>query len=127
MTVRDERGDIVLRWLFRLVLMLAVFGFFAFEAGAVIVARVTVESVADDTANEAAGSYAHSHDPDAAEQAARDFAQRNNATLVAFSVSDGGKAVSVTVTKRAKTIILHKFGPTKSWTIATATREKGVL
>ena len=123
----DERGGIVFGWLVKLVVSIAIFGLVAFEAGAVIVARVTVESVASDAANEAALSYGRDHDAEAAEQVARDYTVDHGAILERFVVSTDGRDVSVTVAKKAKTIFLHRIGATKSWAEARSTRRRPVV
>ena len=123
----SERGDIVLGWLLKLVISLAIVGLGAFEGGAVLVAKVGADGVANDVANEAAVVYAGRSDAEAAEKAAADEASRAGARLIRFEVSSDGRNVSVTVLKKAKTIFLHRIDATKSWTEARATRSRGVI
>jgi hypothetical protein len=123
----SERGDIVLGWLLKLVISLAIFGVVAFEAGAVIVAHVTADGTANDVVNEAAFVYARGSDAEAAEKAAAEEATRAGARLIAFEVASDGGTVSVTVLKEAKTIFLHRISATKSWTEARSTRRRGVI
>ena len=122
-----ERGDIVIGWLVKLVVSLAIVGLVAFEGGAIVVARVQADGTANDVANEAAIVYARGANADAAEKAARAEAERAGVTFISFSVVDDGRAVAVTVEKKAKTLILHRIGSTRSWTEARSTRKRGVI
>jgi hypothetical protein len=122
-----ERGDIILGWLVKLVVSLAIVGVAAFEAGAVVVARVGADSAANDAANEAAFVYARGANVDAAKTAAAEEASRVDARLVDFSVDNEGRAVVVTIAKRAKTLFLHRIGATRSWSEARSTRRRPVV
>lgn len=122
----SERGGIVTGWLIKLVVSLAIFGLVAFEAGAVVVAKVTIETVARDAAGEAADVFRREADGDAAREAARGVAEKNGAVLESFEVVENGEALLVTVSKRAKTIFLHRIGFTEDWAVARSTRRRGV-
>lgn len=121
----SERGGIVTGWLLKLVLSLAIFGLVAFEAGAIVVAKVTIESVAGDVLTEAKGAYG-SNDAEQAEATARAVAERNDATLESFEVVEDGNAIVVTVSKKAKTLWLHRVGFAEDWTVARSTRRRGL-
>ncbi len=123
----NQRGGIVIGWLLKLVISLAIVGVVAFEGGALVVAHVQADGTANDVVNEAAFVYARGSDAEAAEKAAADEASRAGARLVSFTVSDDGRAVSVTVLKQAMTIFLHRIDATKSWTEARSTRRRGVI
>ena len=122
----SERGGIITGWLLKLVISLAIFGVVAFEAGAIVVAKVTIEDIAGDAVAAAAQEYRTTHNADEAEQAAREVAQAKGAVLQAFSVVENGNAVVVTVSKPAKTLFIHRIGVTKSWAVASSTRRRGV-
>jgi hypothetical protein len=125
--MRDERGGIITGWLLKLVVSLAIVGVVLFEAGAVIVARVNVDSIASDAAGEAALEYAKAPNATQAEKVARDFVERRDATLVAFSVSPDGKVITLTVEKIAKTLIIQRFAATRKWTVARSTKHHNVV
>lgn len=125
--MRSETGGIVLGWLFKLIVSLAVVGVCAFEAGAVVVARVNVDTVASEAAGEAAATFQVNHNARDAERTASDYAKSKGATFESFTVSDDERAVFVTVSKRASTLFLHRIGPTKSWAVARTTRRRGVV
>jgi hypothetical protein len=123
----NDRGDIVLGWLLKLVVSLAIVGLVAFEAGAVLVAHVSADGAASDAATEAAFVYARGNDATGAEDAAKTEAARSGATLVDFEIADDGHTVVVTVVKKAKTIVLQRIGATRSWTEARSTRRRAVI
>jgi hypothetical protein len=122
----SERGGIITGWLLKLVISLAIFGLVAFEAGAIVVAKVTIEDIAGDAVGAAAHEYGTTKSQDAAEKAAREVAESKGAVLEAFSVVENGRAVVVTVSKPAKTLFLHRIGVTKDWAVASSTRRRGV-
>ena len=122
----SERGGIITGWLLKLVISLAIFGLVAFEAGAIVVAKVTIEDIAGDAVAAAAQEYSSSKNQDEAEKAARDVAESKGAVLEAFSVVEAGKAVVVTLSKPAKTLFVHRIGVTDGWAVARSTRRRGV-
>jgi hypothetical protein len=126
MTMSSERGGIVTGWLLKLVVSIALVGVCAFEAGAIVVAKVGIEGVARDAAGDAAETYARNGNVQEAEQAARDHVERNGAVLESFSVVEGGEAVIVTASKRAKTLLVHRIGAIDDWATARSTRRRGV-
>lgn len=122
----NERGGIVTGWLFRMVLVLLLFGIVVFEAGAVVVAKIQVDGVAITVAEEAGREYYRTKDPKSAEDMAAAIAEREESRLVSFQVSEDGRAVVVTIEKRAKTLFLHNIGATEPWTHARSTHEGAV-
>jgi hypothetical protein len=125
--LRTEQGGIVTGWIFKLLISLALVGVVAFEAGAVIVARVTVDGVASEAAGEAASAYARGQNAGAAEAIAKEYAASHGATMVGFTIENQGRAVTVTVEKRARTILLHRIGATEKWTVARTTHRRPVV
>lgn len=124
MNARSSRGDIVIGWLVKLLASISIVGLVAFEAGAVIVTRVTAESTAGDIATEAAFAVGHGGGTQDAEDAARTEAAKHGVALVALSVSPERDTVSVTIEKTAKTLILQRLSWTKSWTVVRITRTR---
>ncbi|MGH2785789.1 MAG: hypothetical protein ACRDJ1_11045 [Actinomycetota bacterium] len=124
--MRDERGGIVTGWLVKLVISLAIFGLVAFEAGAIVVAKVTIESVAGDVLSEAREVYGMAEDAEQAEKAARAVAEQNDAVLEKFEIVENGDAIVVTVSKKAKTVLVHRIGFAEDWAIARSTRRRAV-
>ena len=102
------------RWLVKIVVGIAIAGFVLFEVGSPVVTRVILDGQAHDAATDAAKDYFSGHDADKAKAAAQHDADGDGATLAAFSVDAQG-TVHVTLSKKAKSYVLHNFGPTKHW------------
>jgi hypothetical protein len=114
-----QRGGIITGLLFRAVLIFAVLGISVYEAGAIIVTKVAADDVAQKAAREAAIGYSGS--AGSSTKAKREcvrMAERSGATCEDVRVSRG--SVTVRVSKRAPTLIVHRFGPFRAHTIATA-------
>jgi hypothetical protein len=126
MNLSRERGGIVTGWLLKLALSLAIVGLVAFEAGAIVVAKVTIESVTGDVLSEAVEVYGPAHDAAQAEKAARAVAEQNDAVLERFEIAENGKAIVITVQKKAKTLLLHRLSFAEDWAVASSTRRRGV-
>jgi hypothetical protein len=124
--VRAERGGIVTGWLLKIVLSLAIVAFVVYESGAIVFAHIASDGDATDVSTEAASSYAHSHDVSLARAAAQLKAKSEGASLIAFSIGDGGRTVTVTVEKDANTLLLQHVSFTRSWTKARTTRTQTV-
>jgi hypothetical protein len=122
----NSRGDIVIGWLLKLVLSLAIVGLVAFEAGALLVAHVNADSAANEVAGEASFAAAQGGNQKATEDAARTEAARQGVRLIGVSVANDGRSVTVVVEKTAKTLLLHRISFTKSWTVVRVTRSRVV-
>lgn len=106
--VRDEGGQVA-SWLIKLLLIVAVVGFLVIEFGAVVVNRLQVQDVADQTAAEAGIVYVDRRSQDAAVERAEEFAQDNGAEFVELTVDERQRVIRVTVTKQASTRVLHRI------------------
>jgi hypothetical protein len=98
----------------KLVVGIALAGFIAFELGSPLVTKAILDGQAHDAANDAAHEYFQNHDGDRAKAIAQQDADDDHATLAAFDIDEQG-TVRVTLSKQAKSYVLHKFGPTKDW------------
>ena len=127
MTRSGQRGDIVIGWLVKLIVSIAIVGFVAFEAGAIVVSRVTAESAANDVANEASFVVGRGGAFQDAEEAARIEAARQGVALIKFEVlpgNGGEQIVHVIIQKTAKTVLLQRLSWTKSWTVVRTDRRR---
>jgi hypothetical protein len=118
---RGDSGGIVTSWLLKVVLSLLLLGMVAFEAGAIVIARIGVDGTAQTAATEAAFSYARNQDLQRAETEAADKARQGGATLVAFAVSEDGETVTVTLERTARTMIVHRISSLERFSRVTAT------
>jgi hypothetical protein len=105
---------VISRWLIKIVVGIALAGFVLFEVGSPIVTKIILDGQAHDAATDAAKDYFSGHDVGKAQAVAQHDADGDGATLAAFSVDDQG-TVHVTLSKKAKSYVLHNFGPTKHW------------
>jgi hypothetical protein len=119
--LKSARGGIVLGWLFKIILGLAIFGLVAFETGAIVVSKVTADRVAISAADEAGRVYETTGSSQKAEDAAKEIAAQDQAHVIKFSVINGGRQVEVTVRKRASTFIVQHIGALKRFAIADST------
>jgi hypothetical protein len=124
--VNSARGGIVLGWLLKIVLLLAILGVAAFETGAIIVAKATVDRVTIDAAQEAGQVLASSHDLTKAREAADKVAAKDGVIVTGLRVIDGGKHVEVTCSKKASTFIVQHIGFLKRFATAKATHDGAV-
>lgn len=118
---RGDRGDIVLGWLTKLVVVLGVLGLVAFDAIAVAQGRFQAADRAATAASAAADEYKASRDVQRAYNAA-------SATVTGDDTIEGSTfqvAQDGTVTLRlrhvATTLILSRIGPLKNWAVAVET------
>ena len=101
-------------WLIKLVVGIALAGFVLFELGSPVVTKTILDGQAHDAASDAAKDYFSGRDVGKAQAVAQHDADGDGAKLSAFSVDDQG-TVHVTLSKQAKSYVLHNFGPTKHW------------
>ena len=102
------------RWLLKLVIGIAIVGLALFELGSPLLATTVLDGQVHETADDAAHEYFQNHDPDRARAIAQQDADDDHATLTAFDIDDQG-TVRVTLSKQARSYVLHNFGPTKDW------------
>jgi hypothetical protein len=105
---------VISNWLLKLVIGIALAGFVAFELGSPLVTNAILDGQAHDAADDAAREAFQSRDADRARAVAQQDADNDRAKLVAFNIDDQG-IVHVTLSKQAKSYVLHNFGPTKDW------------
>jgi hypothetical protein len=121
--VKSARGSIVLGWIVKIVVLLAILGVASFETGAIIVSKVTADRVAIDAAQEAGQVLASSRDASRAEEAARSVAAKDGVRVIGFKVIAGGKYVEVTCSKKASTFIVQHVGFLKRFATAKSTHD----
>jgi hypothetical protein len=117
--VRD-RGSIVLGWLVRVTLCLAVLAVIGFEALSIGVTHVAVQDIATESADAAQTAWAEDHNPASAYRAAQDYAQTQGATIPprTFVVRQDG-SMHFVVHKTASTLVLYRIHPLAHWADVT--------
>ena len=119
--MKNERGLIVLGWIFKIIVLLAILGAASFETGAIIVSKGTADRVAIDAARDAGQVYGDTQDLAKAEQAAKDDAAKDHATVTRVRPINGGHSIEVTVTKKASTFLVQHIGFLKRYATASST------
>lgn len=104
----------IVRSLAKIVAGIALVGFAVIELGSPLWAKAQLDGTAHNAASDAAYAFGRTNNRDQAYEAALDDANGDGAKLDEFFVDDAG-VVHVTVSKRAKSYVLHNFEKTRSW------------
>lgn len=127
---RDERG-LVVAWLVRIVVWLALLGVVLFDAGAIVVNFFSVDSAADEVALAVAADVVGSGrdpipnlqcrrtSPDPTCREVHAIARENDVRVVSASFDADG-AFHVEVRRTATTLLVGRIGPIEDWATATA-------
>lgn len=117
---RDERGVIV-DWLAKTVLFLALLGLVLFDAASVAVNSIGLQGVADETAAAVSADLTGAGRPTATEIAeqAHALASEHGARLLKAEIDSQG-VVLIKMRRTAKTLFLGRIEAAKKWTKATA-------
>lgn len=121
--LRGDRGDIVLGWLTKLTVTLAVLGLIGFDVVSVVVGRLQAEDRAGTAARAAVSAWADGRDVQRAYDAAVLSLEDPVADTIdpaSFSVAPDG-AVTLTVRHSASTMLLSKVEPLRERTASSAT------
>src|SRR5688500_4889246 len=118
----DDRGDIVLGWLTKVVAVLAVLGVIGFDAISLGAARFQAEDHAQLAARAAAETYKSGKDLQAAYDAALAEVLEHGDSIdpQTFSVAPDG-TVTLTLLRVAPTMIVERIGPVRDWANMTST------
>jgi hypothetical protein len=108
--LREERGDMVVGWLVRIVIILAVLAVIGYDAITTVQAQITVRDQASSAAVAGYDNYAWSHNVEAAYQAAlADAHSSNTADVIVpsdFVVSSDG-SVTLKMSRPVHTVFAH--------------------
>jgi len=115
----NERGGIFTK----MAIFIALLGAIAFQAGAIVVAKVQVDGIAINAAEDAGLEYGKSASPAKARQIADHVAETGGAVVTGFIVDLRRKVVIVTVEKDARAFLLDKIRPWKKYAVEASTHE----
>ena len=122
---RDERG-IILGWLGKLMIGLALTAVVIFDAGSILINFFTLDSKADEIAIALSTDLART---DTSSQAfleeARTLATEAEARLVHLEFDPATRVVKVTLRRRADTLVVGRISFIKDWARATAEGQAG--
>jgi hypothetical protein len=118
--VTDDRGSIVMGWLFRVTVTLAVLAVVGFELLSIAVTHVNVTDIGAQSADAAQTSWAEQHSVTAAYDAAAAAAESEGATIPrrSFAVNPDG-SMRFVVRKTAPTLVLAHIQPLAKWAVVT--------
>jgi hypothetical protein len=105
---------VIARGLAKVVGGIAIAGFVVVELGSPLWTKAQLDGTAHDAANDAAYTLERTNSRDQAYAAAVEDVDQGGARLDEFFVDEAG-AVHVTVSKRAKSYLLHNFERTRDW------------
>lgn len=117
-TPSGDVGGIVLGWLTRLTVVLAVVGVIAFDGISIVTSRLSLEDAGNQAARSASETWQSTHDIRAALASAQRAATEANAdtTVVTDSLSvDADGTAHLTVTREASTLVARHIGPMRHW------------
>jgi len=119
--MKDERG-LVGRAAITIMVLIVVGGVALIDGGSILVAKLQISDTADTAAAAAAGMYARSHSVEAARDAAIEAAHERDPSsrVTSFTVTAAGK-VTVTVRKRASTLIARHVSFLKKFAVVAST------
>lgn len=114
-----QRGE-VSSWLLQLLIVVAIVGLVVYEAVALGLATVQIDDLAREVARDARDEYRAEQSIEAARDVADDAAAEGEATVVRLQTGD--EALTVTLEKDARTLIVHRIGPLAERLTPSATR-----
>jgi len=109
-----DRGSIVLGWLTRLTVTLALLGIIGFEVLSVVVTKVQVQDIGQSSAQSAIASYQQNKDPATAYEAASAYAEGEGATIPKKSFAIDSESVTFDLQKVAPTLFLYRWDKSAS-------------
>jgi hypothetical protein len=121
MDPRDERG-IVVGWIVRVLLGLAVAGLVLFDLGSITVNYFGLDSTANDIAQDVSLqiSQVRAFDERQAEARAEAMARDADARLVSLDLDRTTDTLTIVLRRRASTLFAHRIGALDGWVRPTA-------
>lgn len=117
-----DRGDIVLGWLTKLVVVLAALGVVGFDVISLGAARFQAEDHAQAAVRAASDAYRAKPDLQAAYDAALAEVAPHGDTIDPASFAVGGDGrITLTLHREAPTMLVEKVAPLRKWTDVTST------
>jgi hypothetical protein len=117
-TARRDTGSIVIGWLTKLAVAIAIVGVALFDSLSLAAAHLGAQDDASTAAEAASSEYRTSHNVDAAYQAALDTLPSDSETLPPrqFMVQPDG-TVDLVLIRTTTTLLLHRIGPLKKYAV----------
>ncbi|MCU1678402.1 MAG: hypothetical protein JWM93_3160 [Frankiales bacterium] len=124
--LRDDRGDVVIGWLTRLLVVVAIVGVALIDGVSLLKAHYGADGDADVAASKASAAYAIKQSKADAYAAAVEFASLNDEFVDKrkFHVDAGG-AVTLTLTRTADTVVIERLAPLRKFGVVTSSGAAG--
>lgn len=121
LTLRCERGSIVIGWFTKVVVVLAVLAVVLFDGISIGLAHMNESSDAQAAAAAASDTWMSTHDPSQALASASSYANQRGETVIAstFQVAADG-TVTLTLREQVKTMVVRYLGPLKKLALVRA-------
>lgn len=119
----DDSGSIVLGWLTRLALVIAVLGLIGFDGIALVKTTFAAADHAGSAASAGADTYRQTKDVQQAYDAAVQAASGDTIAPKDFTVDPSTGKVTVTVTETAVTLWVDKISPLRKYTVIRASAD----
>jgi hypothetical protein len=117
-TFGSDRGDILMSWLTKIVIVTAVAGVFVFDAVSVGVTATTLTDQGSYAARQASESWQSTGSVqkayDAALATAVEANPRNTIDTTSFTIDDND-TVHLTISREATTLVLYRWSKTAAW------------
>jgi uncharacterized membrane protein len=111
----DEESGLLGKGLVVGLIILALLVVAAIDGGAIVVTKTSLSDTAQQAAFDGASTYQTTRDVRSAEQAAEQTATGDGARIVSFVVNKQTGDVTVTLAKKAPTVVIQRFSYTKKW------------
>jgi hypothetical protein len=119
--LHPEAGGIVLGWLTRVIVAIALVGIVAFDGLSLAAAHFATIDDADSAADSASSAWLATHNLSDALRAAEDDAAAHDSAVLPASLSiDPDGTAHLQVTHQATTVVMRHLPVLKSWTTITA-------
>ena len=118
--LQDERG-IVVHWMAKLVIFLALLGVIVYDVSALAVNAFQLDSLVDEIAVTVSTSAGDRRSLFELEQEADKIARRQGAKLTELEVDDREGTLRVTVKREAETLVVRRFSQLEDWGRMSAT------
>lgn len=111
----SDRGSIVLGWLTRVAVTIALLGIIGFEVLSIVVAKVQVQDIGQTAAHEALDNYAASRSAELAYQTASAYAESHGSEISRKSFRITDESVTFRLNKTATTLFLFRWDRSAGW------------
>ncbi|MGI8426797.1 MAG: hypothetical protein ACR2FO_06210 [Actinomycetota bacterium] len=118
--LRSEDKGLIVNWLVKLTIFIALAGLVSVEGGSVLLARYQAVEAASAASAEAAFAVRNPDSEGPPEAAAQRIAEYKGARLASLSIDQAALTVTVKVEKTAQSFVIQRIGPLKKFRVAVA-------